>query len=168
PDQRARLALQLFPILPKDLALSLLDDTPALPVHEFPQGSPDQRRPLAAGMGGVQLVEELEGRFVNSHRNSLHIGDSITFYGHPRQSLPSFVRTRRNEAARRPRKEQRMVCRLRVILTLALILVLGAALGAATDAGAQAKPEGEMRWALYVTIAPAWFDPAEVVGVITP
>jgi peptide/nickel transport system substrate-binding protein len=25
-----------------------------------------------------------------------------------------------------------------------------------------------MRWALYVTIAPAWFDPAEVVGVITP
>ena len=26
-------------------------------------------------------------------------------------------------------------------------------------AAAQAKPEGEMRWALYVTIAPAWLDP---------
>jgi peptide/nickel transport system substrate-binding protein len=25
-----------------------------------------------------------------------------------------------------------------------------------------------MRWALYVTLAPAWFDPAEVVGVLTP
>src|SRR5262249_30881502 len=33
---------------------------------------------------------------------------------------------------------------------------------------AQSKPEGEMRWALYVTVPPAWFDPAEVVGVITP
>ncbi|OLB06011.1 MAG: hypothetical protein AUH14_07320 [Candidatus Rokubacteria bacterium 13_2_20CM_69_15_1] len=25
-----------------------------------------------------------------------------------------------------------------------------------------------MRWALYVTLSPVWFDPAEVVGVITP
>jgi peptide/nickel transport system substrate-binding protein len=33
---------------------------------------------------------------------------------------------------------------------------------------AQAKPEGEMRWALYVTLSPAWNDPAEVVGVLTP
>lgn len=24
------------------------------------------------------------------------------------------------------------------------------------------KPEGEMRWALYVTISPAWLDPAQV------
>ena len=36
------------------------------------------------------------------------------------------------------------------------------------DAAAQTKPEGEMRWALYVTLAPVWYDPAEVVGVITP
>src|SRR6266536_4136092 len=36
-------------------------------------------------------------------------------------------------------------------------------------AAAQTRPEGEMRWALYVTLAPAWFDPGEsVVGVITP
>jgi peptide/nickel transport system substrate-binding protein len=25
-----------------------------------------------------------------------------------------------------------------------------------------------MRWALYVTLSPAWYDPAEVVGVLTP
>ena len=31
-----------------------------------------------------------------------------------------------------------------------------------------AKPEGEMRWAIYVTLAPQWFDPAEVQGQITP
>jgi len=36
-------------------------------------------------------------------------------------------------------------------------------------AAAQGKPEGEMRFALYVTLAPAWFDPGEsVVGVLTP
>ena len=27
------------------------------------------------------------------------------------------------------------------------------------------KPEGEMRWALYVTLSPSWFDPGEVVGL---
>jgi peptide/nickel transport system substrate-binding protein len=48
---------------------------------------------------------------------------------------------------------------------LVVALLLGAGL---TAAAAQAKPEGEMRWALYVTLAPAWFDPAEVVGVLTP
>src|SRR5215475_6961319 len=31
------------------------------------------------------------------------------------------------------------------------------------------KPEGEMRYAVYVTISPAWFDPAEVATAgITP
>src|SRR5207244_3638750 len=33
-----------------------------------------------------------------------------------------------------------------------------------TMAQPQAKPTGEMRWALYVTLAPSWFDPGEVVG----
>src|SRR5262245_16090314 len=36
------------------------------------------------------------------------------------------------------------------------------------NAQPQARPEGEMRWALYVTLAPAWFDPGDVVGIITP
>ena len=48
---------------------------------------------------------------------------------------------------------------------LVAVLLFGAGL---TPVAAQAKPEGEMRWALYVTLAPAWFDPAEVVGVLTP
>jgi peptide/nickel transport system substrate-binding protein len=30
------------------------------------------------------------------------------------------------------------------------------------------KPEGEMRWALYVTLAPQWFDPGQNIGQITP
>jgi peptide/nickel transport system substrate-binding protein len=36
------------------------------------------------------------------------------------------------------------------------------------EGAAQAKPEGEMRWALYVTLSPVWFDPGEVTGQLTP
>jgi peptide/nickel transport system substrate-binding protein len=50
----------------------------------------------------------------------------------------------------------------------AILLLTLLAARAPHDASAQAKPEGEMRWALYVTLSPAWFDPAEVVGVLTP
>src|SRR5437870_12257498 len=52
---------------------------------------------------------------------------------------------------------------------LACVLVcalLGA--GCVEPAASQSKPEGEMRWALYVTLPPLCFDPGEVVGVITP
>jgi len=35
-------------------------------------------------------------------------------------------------------------------------------------AAAQGKPEGELKFAMYVTLAPAWYDPASVLGFITP
>src|SRR4029453_3829458 len=45
------------------------------------------------------------------------------------------------------------------------VLMVAALVGPA----AAQKPEGEMRWALYVTLAPAWFDPGEVsAGTLTP
>ena len=48
--------------------------------------------------------------------------------------------------------------------TLAALIVLFA--GIVSGAAAQAKPEGEMRWAMYVTLSPVWFDPGEsVIGV---
>src|SRR5215470_16044325 len=50
-------------------------------------------------------------------------------------------------------------------LVVAGVLFMGGPFGA--EAGAQQKPEGEMRWALYVTIAPMWFDPAEIGGLNT-
>src|SRR3984893_14061899 len=53
----------------------------------------------------------------------------------------------------------------------ALALTLACALLADTlarPAAAQTKPEGEMRWALYVTLSPVWFDPGEVSGQLTP
>src|SRR5207244_5939777 len=50
-------------------------------------------------------------------------------------------------------------------ITLVCVLRMGALAG---PAAAQTKPEGEMRWALYVTLSPVWFDPAEVSGQLTP
>src|SRR5436190_1749249 len=60
-----------------------------------------------------------------------------------------------------------MYGRLRIVFSLVLFALSTG--GLSNWAAAQAKPEGEMRWALYVTVAPAWYDPGEsVVGVITP
>ena len=58
-----------------------------------------------------------------------------------------------------------MRARRSVGLGLLCVLLAGAP---SDDAAAQAKPDGEMRWALYVTLSPAWFDAGEVVGVLTP
>jgi peptide/nickel transport system substrate-binding protein len=56
-----------------------------------------------------------------------------------------------------------------LVAVLAWVLTgLLAAGGLPGSASAQSKPEGEMRWALYVTVAPAWLDPGEVLGFITP
>jgi peptide/nickel transport system substrate-binding protein len=54
-------------------------------------------------------------------------------------------------------------------VALALLIALGPArtFGAA-PAAAQTRAEGEMRFAMYVTISPLWFDPGEVTGFITP
>jgi len=63
-----------------------------------------------------------------------------------------------------------------VIAAASLCLLLGG--GLLEDAAAQprstqarpeaspTKPEGEMRWAIYVTLSPNWLDPAEVMGGI--
>jgi peptide/nickel transport system substrate-binding protein len=61
-----------------------------------------------------------------------------------------------------------MNSRHRVILGGVALLCLRLAAGAPDPAAAQTKPEGEMRWALYVTLSPVWFDPAEVTGQLTP
>jgi peptide/nickel transport system substrate-binding protein len=54
----------------------------------------------------------------------------------------------------------------RVLVASALcVLIAGAQ---AHHAAAQTKPEGEMRWAMYVTISAQWFDPGETVGQLTP
>jgi peptide/nickel transport system substrate-binding protein len=59
--------------------------------------------------------------------------------------------------------------RRRPSIVTVIVLSCALTLGALVDSGAaQGKPDGEMRWALYVTIPAAWLDPGEAVGTITP
>jgi hypothetical protein len=51
-------------------------------------------------------------------------------------------------------------------LGYALVVLLAG--GLCGSAAAETKPEGEIRWALYVTLPPVWFDPGEVSGQLTP
>ena len=51
-----------------------------------------------------------------------------------------------------------------LLLFVAAVLTLGWAHGT----GAQHQPVGELIYAMHVTIPPAWFDPAENGGLITP
>src|SRR5438034_2777308 len=52
---------------------------------------------------------------------------------------------------------------------LAMLVCLAISVGDAGSALTQVKPEGEMRFAVYVTIAPAWLDPGETgPGNLTP
>ena len=51
-----------------------------------------------------------------------------------------------------------------VLATLIVLLWLLAPLGPALAAG----PEGQLTWAVHISLAPTWFDPAETPGMITP
>src|SRR5499426_4251488 len=83
--------------------------------------------------------------------------------------VPKYTRggEARKERRDRDRRRAMTITRCFAIGCLMLGYVLFAA-GFAGEAAAQVKPEGEMRWALYVTLSPVWFDPGEVVGQITP
>jgi peptide/nickel transport system substrate-binding protein len=57
----------------------------------------------------------------------------------------------------------------RLVLAALIVAALVAEATAQPRATSATKPEGEMRWALYVTLAPAWFDPGETTaGFLTP
>ena len=58
---------------------------------------------------------------------------------------------------------------IRLLLATVVTIALATNAAAQPKPAAAAKPEGEMRWALYVTLAPAWFDPGETTaGFLTP
>ena len=62
-------------------------------------------------------------------------------------------------------RPNRSVARSFAVAAALLCLVLVG--GAGEEVAAQPKPEREMRWALYVTLSPMWFDPGESAG-LTP
>src|SRR6267143_447863 len=47
-----------------------------------------------------------------------------------------------------------------------LVLVLIAV--AVSPSGATEASAGQMTWAVHISLAPTWFDPAETSGIITP
>ena len=51
-----------------------------------------------------------------------------------------------------------------LLVTLVVLLGLLASPGAPLAAG----PEGQLTWAVHISLAPTWFDPAETPGMITP
>ena len=51
---------------------------------------------------------------------------------------------------------------LRVIVATLVLVALAPA------GSAMAAPEGQMTWAVHVSLAPTWFDPAETAGIATP
>src|SRR5439155_27392056 len=52
----------------------------------------------------------------------------------------------------------------RDLLALAALGVVAGASGSAIAAGA----ESQLTWGVHVSLAPIWFDPADVSGIITP
>ena len=52
--------------------------------------------------------------------------------------------------------------------TIAALLLAGAVTGLPVRHALAAGPEGQVTWAVHVSLAPTWFDPAETAGIITP
>src|SRR5215470_6528871 len=79
--------------------------------------------------------------------------------------------TRADEPGEGPDRDTRstMNDKRRLAIGCVVVLVMALLAGGLFDRpAAENKSEGEMRWALYVTLSPVWFDPGEVVGQITP
>ena len=60
--------------------------------------------------------------------------------------------------------------RAQVQLTRREVLA-AAALGALTgvpSTGCAAAPDGQLTWGVHISLAPIWFDPADISGIITP
>ena len=58
--------------------------------------------------------------------------------------------------------------RRRSLGPLVLVLLLLAVHGLSQAAPVSPAPEGQLTWAVHTTLVPAWFDPVEMPGVITP
>ena len=61
----------------------------------------------------------------------------------------------------------RIVRRLATVITVVLILIGGARATAAAADARSGTPTGQMTWAVHISLAPTWFDPAETAGTIT-
>src|SRR5437899_2219647 len=63
-------------------------------------------------------------------------------------------------------EEASMTCS-RGPVSVGLVALLVAVIAAASPVPAEA-PAGQVTWAIGVSLPPAWFDPAEATGLLTP
>src|SRR5213078_4614606 len=75
-----------------------------------------------------------------------------------KHSGPGHRRGQRRAVRSRSMRHVRGLVASWLVLT---ILALGAA-------SAAAAPEGQLTWAVHISLAPTWFDPGEASGIITP
>ena len=52
--------------------------------------------------------------------------------------------------------------------TVIVLLVALVALASPLVSTTAASPQGQVTWAVHISLAPTWFDPAEHTGIITP
>jgi hypothetical protein len=93
-----------------------------------------------------------------SAHNQLHFGFRSSFLS------ASLLDRSRREGGFDMTRQAPLPWTFRWMLPLALVLILG--LLAPTVA--PAAPEGQLTWAVHLSLAPIWFDPAETTGIITP
>src|SRR5205814_2997773 len=134
--------------------------------------------PRGAGAGTDGAQRRRPARPLPRHRHARHLRppDQAHPGGRRHHALQLLVLVRRPRARARAALHGDVRARghagfrvgARSMKRVVMLLVVVSVLAASGSAAAQAKPEGEIRYALYVTLAPAWFDPAEVVGVLTP
>src|SRR5262249_45394746 len=111
------------------------------------------------------VVDELVERITRPHRRSSSRARSIIGrplgvccrHGHP--SAPGETR--------RFAEEETTVKTRRALMSIAALFATIASL-VPSVAAQPAAPEGQVRFAVTITLAPTWFDPAETPGVITP
>src|SRR5438445_10475646 len=115
--------------------------------------------PMELVEAAVQPVPPLGHRHLGPPRDERRVGrgERRDDLGHGPRSLARLVPVRNGTMRSVSRPMARWVS------ALVLVSTLGGAPAAAT-----AGPDGQMTWAVHVSLAPTWFDPAETPGVITP
>src|SRR2546426_1186457 len=115
--------------------------------------------PMELVEAAVQPVPPLGHRHLGPSRDERRVGrgERRDDLGHGPRSLARLVPVRNGTMRSVSRPMARWVS------ALVLVSTLGGAPAAAT-----AGPDAQMTWAVHVSLAPTWFDPAETPGVITP
>src|SRR5438128_1771258 len=115
--------------------------------------------PMELVEAAVQPVPPLGHRHLGPSRDERRVGrgERRDDLGHGPRSLARLVPVRNGTMRSVSRPMARWVS------ALVLVSTLGGAPAAAT-----AGPDGQMTWAVHISLAPTWFDPAETPGVIAP